>query len=141
MQKFKQKKVKEDLLRRCYEEINTRVFESRLPKNMKLVWNGRLSSTAGYCKNTTCFGERTSEIHISNKVCTTPERMRDTLAHEMCHAACFIINQVNDGHGRVWKGWASLINLTYPHIPKITVSHTYFVEKKYIFRCTRCNLQ
>ena len=141
VQKFKQKKVKEELLRVCFDEFNERIFDSRLPKDTKLVWNGRLSSTAGYCKNVTRLGVRSSEIHMSSKVCTTAERMRDTLAHEICHAACFLINQVNDGHGSVWRSWANMINVTYRHIPKISVTHSYFVEKKYVFRCQGCNLQ
>lgn len=28
------------------------------------------------------------------------ERIRDTLIHEMCHAAVWIINETQDGHGR-----------------------------------------
>lgn len=141
LEKFNQKKVKNELLRECFNEFNSKIFDNKLPADMNLLWNGRLSSTAGYCKNTIRLGVRSSEIHISNKVCTTPERMRDTLAHEICHAACFLLNEVNDGHGPIWKSWANLINMTYKQIPKITVSHSYFVEKKYIFKCINCHLQ
>jgi len=35
------------------------------------------------------------------------ERMRDVLAHEMCHAASFLLNGVLDGHGPIWKSWAT----------------------------------
>lgn len=33
------------------------------------------------------------------------ERLRDTLIHELCHAAAWLINGVHDGHGRYWKYW------------------------------------
>lgn len=34
------------------------------------------------------------------------ERIRNTLSHEMCHLACWIINQdPKEGHGKVWKSW------------------------------------
>lgn len=141
IQRFRLKKVKEELLKMLYDEFNAKVFEKQLPSDMKLTWNGRLSSTAGYCRNQTRLGVRTCEIHISGKICTTPERLRDTLAHEMCHAASFMINLVNDGHGKIWRGWANLFTLTYPDMPKITVTHTYFIEKKFIFKCTQCQLQ
>lgn len=141
LKKFNKKQVKEDLLRFCFDEFNRKIFNNQLPSDTKLIWNSRLSSTAGYCKNITRLGKRSSEIHISSKVCSSAERLRDTLAHEICHAACFIINQVNDGHGSIWRNWANLINITYPRIPKITVSHSYFVEKKYIYKCQTCHMQ
>ena len=33
------------------------------------------------------------------------DRLRDTLIHEMCHAASWIISGVKAGHGPVWKKW------------------------------------
>jgi len=33
------------------------------------------------------------------------ERVRDTLIHELCHAAVWFLNGVNDGHGSLWKYW------------------------------------
>lgn len=35
------------------------------------------------------------------------ERIRNTLAHEMCHLASWIIdNNINEGHGALWKAWS-----------------------------------
>lgn len=39
---------------------------------MKLVWNNRLTSTAGMCKYKSDNGKPVAEIHISSKVCDTP---------------------------------------------------------------------
>jgi hypothetical protein len=69
IKKFKLKKVKQELLKECYDQINKYAFGNQLPKDMVLVWNSRLSSTGGFCKNKTTLGERTAEIHISTKVC------------------------------------------------------------------------
>jgi hypothetical protein len=33
------------------------------------------------------------------------ERTRDTLIHELCHAAVWLINGTNGGHGPYWKYW------------------------------------
>ena len=141
MKKFRNKATKTELLQKCYNEINRVSFENQLPADLKLVWSGRLSSTGGYCKNMTKSQVRSSEIHISTKVCDSPERMRDTLAHEMCHAAAFLINGLLDGHGSVWKSWANRVNFTFKHIPKITVTHSYEIKKKYIFRCMTCKFE
>lgn len=43
-------------------------------------------------------------IHIL-QILDTPDRLRDTLIHEMCHAAAWLINDVSDGHGAFWTAW------------------------------------
>ncbi len=138
IKKFNNKKIKNELLIETFNKLNEEAFENKLPKDMKVVWCSRLTSTGGFCKNNLKSIVPTSEIHVSTKVCENAERMRDVLAHEMCHAASFIINGVLDGHGQIWKGWATRVNLTYPKIPKITVFHSYEVKKKYIFKCQTC---
>ena len=35
----------------------------------------------------------------------TTERTRETLLHEMCHAAVWLIDRKRDGHGPFWKAW------------------------------------
>lgn len=69
LKKFKNKNSKNELLKKCYDLLNEASFDNKLPHDMKLVWSGRLSSTGGYCKNSTRAGVRSSEIHISTKVC------------------------------------------------------------------------
>jgi hypothetical protein len=39
------------------------------------------------------------------KVCDRADRLRDTLIHEMCHAAVWVLNGVKNGHGRPWNAW------------------------------------
>jgi len=59
----------------------------------------------------------------------------------MCHAAAFLINGLLDGHGSVWKSWANRVNFTFKHIPKITVTHSYEIKKKFIFKCLTCKFE
>ena len=81
-------------------------FIFKLPHDMKLLWNNRLTSTAGMCKYKTENGKPVAEIHISTKVCDMPERLRDTCIHEMCHSAVYLFNNSkNEGHGRLWQYW------------------------------------
>lgn len=76
---------------------------------MLLEWNARLVRTAGlcYCKLIRKNGmtTRTSKIALSTKVITSPDRLRDTLIHEMCHAAVWLLNNESGGHGPFWKAW------------------------------------
>lgn len=72
MKKYKNKNVKNELLRECYNKLNEGAFESKLPKDMTLIWSSRLTATGGYCKNFTKAEVHYSEIHMSAKVCDTP---------------------------------------------------------------------
>ncbi|CAF0972432.1 unnamed protein product [Didymodactylos carnosus] len=81
-------------------------------------------------------------ITLSEKVCDTPERCRDTLIHELCHAAVFLIDNVfAHNHGVLWQNWTKLVAKIYPTLPKIKVTHTYKVFYKYIYRCTNCKYE
>ncbi|KAJ8297783.1 hypothetical protein KUTeg_024314 [Tegillarca granosa] len=79
------KKTKDELLKK--------LFNWDLPKDLEIVWNKRLLQTAGYC--------------------TYKQRVRDTLIHELCHAAVWLLNGKSEGHGPYWKYWyksATIIN-------------------------------
>ena len=43
---------------------------------------------------------------IMHSYVPTAERIRDTVIHEMCHAANWLIDGTRRaGHGRLWKAW------------------------------------
>ena len=76
---------------------------------MLVSWNARLTKTAGMCiqrrikitkrqdisyhsQNTPETDVvRASKIELSTKVLDSCDRLRDTLIHEMCHAAAWIL--------------------------------------------------
>ena len=63
---------------------------------MKIIRNSRLRTTAGLCRlKSYKKGENTvvnyCKIDLSKELITTPERSRDSLVHELCHAACCMI--------------------------------------------------
>ncbi|KAH1014121.1 hypothetical protein HUJ04_003014 [Dendroctonus ponderosae] len=68
------------------------------------------------------------KISLSTKVLDSPCRLRDTLIHEMCHAASFIVNRITDGHGPYWK-----------KLPPIRRCHDYRINSKYTYKCTGCH--
>ncbi len=49
-----------------------------------------------HCRKNRETGQRFCRIEMSSKVLDDSERLRDTLIHEICHAAVWIISEEND---------------------------------------------
>ncbi|NXB27691.1 ACRC protein, partial [Eulacestoma nigropectus] len=83
------KKNKEELAQKLYRLFNSTIFEQKLPENMAIIWNKKMRKTAGYCvtgQREGPEGKRYARIELSEKVCDSADRLRDTLIHEVCHA-------------------------------------------------------
>lgn len=134
------KRNKEELTGKLYKLYNTTVFDSKLPADMSVIWNKKMRKTAGYCVTgqEKGGGRRYARIELSEKVCDSADRLRDTLIHEMCHAATWLINNVRDGHGPFWKLYARKATLVHPELPMVTRCHSYDINFKYQYQCTRC---
>ncbi|KAL1459904.1 hypothetical protein WDU94_011851 [Cyamophila willieti] len=134
---------KEDLTRRLFYLFNREVFEERLPYDMSIKWNGRMGSSAfGSCNTRIENDESESysvQIELSKKLINTPNRLRDTLIHELCHAASWLIDGMRDGHGRNWKKWTIHAIERFPELSPIKRWH-YNVDAKYeYYRCFMCD--
>ena len=69
-----------------FEELNVLAFDSALPTDLPVKWNPRLRRTAGRCRFFSVNSDaRTAEIELSPHVLNSTDRLRTTLAHEMCH--------------------------------------------------------
>ncbi|NXA45807.1 ACRC protein, partial [Nothocercus julius] len=83
------KKNKEDLTQKLYRLYNNTIFERKLPEKMEIIWNKKMRKTAGYCvtgQTKSPEAQRYARIELSEKVCDSADRLRDTLIHEICHA-------------------------------------------------------
>ncbi|NXL57962.1 ACRC protein, partial [Chordeiles acutipennis] len=83
------KKNKEELAQKLYRLYNSTIFEQKLPEKMVIIWNKKMRKTAGYCVTGQTEGpeaKRYARIELSEKVCDSADRLRDTLIHEACHA-------------------------------------------------------
>ncbi|NXJ69405.1 ACRC protein, partial [Rostratula benghalensis] len=83
------KKNKEELAQKLYCLYNSTIFEQKLPEKMEIKWNKKMRKTAGYCvtgQTEGAEGKRYARIELSEKVCDSADRLRDTLIHELCHA-------------------------------------------------------
>ncbi|KAK6638575.1 hypothetical protein RUM43_006842 [Polyplax serrata] len=137
------KSKKEELIGKLYKLYNSEVFNGKLPGDLNFSWNVKLRGTAGYCYNkriTKSTGEvlRTSRIEFSTKIVDRADRLRDTMIHELCHAAAWVIDGMLDGHGATWNAWATKAMKRFPELPMIKRCHNYEIVSKYVYRCTGC---
>ncbi|XP_045703333.1 acidic repeat-containing protein [Phyllostomus hastatus] len=134
------KRNKDELVRRLYVLFNETVFDKKLPEKLEICWNKKMLRTAGLCSSThsSKTAKRQTKIDISLKVCDSADRIRDTLAHELCHAACWLLNGIRTSHGYTWKYYARKCNLAHPELPLVTRFHNYKINYKIYYECTRC---
>ncbi|XP_011502383.1 PREDICTED: uncharacterized protein LOC105365823 [Ceratosolen solmsi marchali] len=135
--------MKEELCKDLYKLFNEQVFDNKLPNDMLIEWSTRLRGTAGKCYNkqslkTSKKTVRSSRIVLATKILDSPDRLRDTLIHEMCHTATWLINNVSDGHGSFWKAWATKATKVFPELPPISRCHNYEIQTKYMYKCINC---
>jgi predicted SprT family Zn-dependent metalloprotease len=121
-----------------FREYNQLVFANQLPPELQLVWNPKLQRTAGYCAFITRAGKREARIELSEKVLDSEDRLRKTLAHEMCHAAQWLLDGVSKPpHGAAFWRWAQIFTR---HIPEmeVTTCHSYEIYYKFRYVCSSC---
>ncbi|XP_038604252.1 acidic repeat-containing protein isoform X1 [Tachyglossus aculeatus] len=134
--KFQEEKKR--LVRRLYQLYNTSVFDSKLPEDMEISWNKKLRMTAGFCATGQKDGRRHARIELSEKVCDSAERLRDTVIHEMCHAATWLVFGIRAAHGPTWKAFARKAAALHPELPRVTRCHSYQINYKFTYECARC---
>lgn len=75
--------------------------------SVSVVWSKKLNKTAGQARLLRTGEARSASIELATKVVDSTEKLRCTLAHEMCHAAAWIIDGISKPpHGDVFKSWA-----------------------------------
>ncbi|KAM4021416.1 germ cell nuclear acidic protein-like [Anomaloglossus baeobatrachus] len=132
-------KNKEKLKRRLFKFFNRTVFQNQLHTNMDIRWNKRLITKAGRTDHWMSNGVRCVIMHLSDKLCDSADRLRDTLIHEMCHAACWIINGDTDfGHSQLWQQYCEMVAQIHPNLPPITVCHNWEPNYPVIYQCSGC---
>ncbi|CAB3406050.1 unnamed protein product [Caenorhabditis bovis] len=130
---MRQKKNRENLTKKLFDIFKERCFSEIPDSLLKIEWNSRLRKSAGQCRN---HSLGSSTIEMSTVVCTTAERVRDTLVHELCHAAVWIVDKLyKEGHGPGWKKWARQCMREFKSLPMIERCHSYEIEAKFFYVC------
>ncbi|KAB0389556.1 hypothetical protein E2I00_001827 [Balaenoptera physalus] len=100
------KQNKDELVQKIYALCNSSVFDKKLPEKIDICWSKKMLRTAGLCTTGETRHpkrERYAKIQISQKVCDSADRLRDTLIHEICHAASWLLDGIRDSHGVGWN--------------------------------------
>ncbi|KAF7367369.1 HMG box-containing protein C19G7.04 [Mycena sanguinolenta] len=125
-----------------YSWLNRKIFKDQLPSldTIEIKWNNRLVSTAGKARfHRDRHGNEYVEIHLATKIVDSPGRIRNTLSHEMCHLACWIIDkQIQENHGELFHKWARKISQKDP-VFEISVEHTYDISYNFLWECGSCD--
>ncbi|XP_077003110.1 germ cell nuclear acidic protein [Tamandua tetradactyla] len=132
---------KDELVQRIYSLLNNSVFDKKLPEKIDISWNKKMLRTAGLCTTGEIQHpkrERYAKIDISLKVCDSADRLRDTLIHEICHAASWLLDGIRDSHGEAWKYYAKKSNMVHPELPRVTRCHNYKINYRIHYECTQC---
>ncbi|EQL29197.1 hypothetical protein BDFG_08145 [Blastomyces dermatitidis ATCC 26199] len=95
-----------------------------------------------------------ASIELASKVIDSEDRLLNTLAHEYCHLANFMISNVrNNPHGISFKQWAARCEQALAAHPlygcadggtgtktkiRITTKHSYVIHYKYLWCCVEC---
>lgn len=75
---------------------------------------------------------------------TDMDRLKNTLLHEMCHVATWLLDDFEIGahrhHGPLFKKWAALVH---DRVPEVVVNtyHSYEAHKPFHYQCSSitCN--
>ncbi|XP_007183690.2 germ cell nuclear acidic protein [Balaenoptera acutorostrata] len=138
------KQNKDELVQKIYALCNSSVFDKKLPEKIDISWNKKMLRTAGLCttgETRRPKRERYAKIQISQKVCDSADRLRDTLIHEICHAASWLLDGIRDSHGVGWKYYAQKSNMVHPELPKVTRCHNYKINYRIHYECTKCKFR
>ncbi|PLW10928.1 hypothetical protein PCANC_17403 [Puccinia coronata f. sp. avenae] len=133
--------IREELARELVLEMNKRIFGRQLPP-IEVFWSKRLNSTAGrahFAYSHDKAGNRVANyrVELALKVVDCVARLRNTLAHELCHVACWAIDQrLRENHGRFFQAWGRKVHAAMPDII-VTTRHSYEISYKFKWSCNR----
>jgi predicted SprT family Zn-dependent metalloprotease len=158
---------KEQLATSLMADLDTNITSSKLSTlsattgGVQIIWSKTLRSTAGRANwrrtvvkasGSPVKGASVPEgskvqhyasIELATKVIDCETRLVNTLAHEFCHLANFMVSNVRDQpHGASFKAWAMKVtkylrahnNPMYIGV-EVTTKHSYTIDHKYLWVC------
>jgi predicted SprT family Zn-dependent metalloprotease len=144
---------REGAARRLLDYFDAQVLDGALSGLVNVRWNKRLLKTAGLTYMRQCAAAtdcshaaagaadivlRTAVIELSTKVVDEPFRLYQTLAHEACHAAAWIVDGVaRPPHGPGFQAWAKRFH-RWDRELSISRCHNYAIRFRYTYACTQC---
>lgn len=131
-------RTRDAVAQRLTREFDDKVLGGQLGSTTTVKWNVRLLTTAGYTRMLVRGKDRLAGIDLSTKVLDEWKRLYITLAHELCHAAAWVIDDVRKPpHGACFKKWAQRFNDWDPDL-EITRCHSFEIRTKFNYECGKC---
>ncbi|KAI0382596.1 SprT-like family-domain-containing protein, partial [Hypomontagnella monticulosa] len=155
--------TKEQLAQDFLCELDTRITDGQLARLTKdtgglhIAWSNTLNTTAGRahwkCKTQSTRVQRpdgstgevttqqhTASIELASKVLGNESDLLNTVAHEFCHLAVFMLNgKPKAAHGSEFKAWGARCGRVFGDRGiEVTTRHDYDIEFKYIWCCEGC---
>ena len=66
--------------------------------------------------------------------------MRETLVHEMCHAATWLIDGLDRlDHGPAFRCWGRRATQCFPEIGEVKTTHSYGIHQPHQFQCSNAS--
>jgi len=133
-------RAKTALAASCFAELNALVFGGRLPP-IAIEWSARMKTTAGVTYTSRAAGADgqlvyVARVALSSKVIDDGERLRQTLCHEMCHAAAWLLEGSNKPpHGEAFRRWAARASAACPSLD-VRTCHSYSIAFAFRYACT-----
>lgn len=121
---------------------------------VKIVWSKTLKKTAGRANWNgdrtalpgTSQATRYAAIELAERIIDDEDRLINTLAHEYCHLANFMISHIhNNPHGASFKHWGHKCKAALRDHPiyggriEVTTKHSYKIDFKYVWSCVDCS--
>lgn len=155
--------IKEELARSFLAELDQRVTDGQLGQltqntgGLQITWSKTLNSTAGRahwkCKTVSVstpaadgsFQKRDTQQHyasieLATKVLGNESSLLNTVAHEFCHLAVFLLHgRVKAAHGSEFKYFGALCGRAFADRGiEVTTKHNYEIDYKFIWQCVAC---
>lgn len=153
---------KHDIAAKLLEELDKDITFGKIGQlsestgGVKITWSNKLNSTAGRAHwrkqevrkqhsdgSISTEVKHTASIELAEKVLDEESRLINTIAHEFCHLATFMIDGVKTNpHGKEFKAWARKCSRIYGHRGiEVTTKHSYEIDYKYMWECGSCGTE
>lgn len=153
--------VKEEMARTFLQELDNRITNGQLIEltkdtgGLRITWSNTLNSTAGRahwkCRTLSTTTTNTdgsiskhkqhyASIELASKVLANETDLLNTVAHEYCHLAVFMLNgKPKMAHGPEFKNWGAVCGRVFKDRGiVVTTKHNYEIEYKYVWKCADC---
>ncbi|KAL4780252.1 SprT-like family-domain-containing protein [Aspergillus varians] len=102
-------------------------------------------SSSSVCEAPLVTTKHYASIELAERIIDDEDRLINTLAHEYCHLANYMIsNMRTQPHGASFQAWGQKCKEALRHHPiyggriEVTTKHSYKIDYKYVWTCVDC---